>query len=333
MKRKNSLEDIVSRNLYWHLTLFLKSKYIVYWLMLGTVVILIGEIVLHFFGEPRFIWTEIFFAYFIIGAIPAVNLFSVNVFIKLIDALSPMFKLEVESFPSWIIHEGRKLFDVRYLPMWATSLSINFLGSLTLVTAGLPFKSELVNIITLIAIQPIFFICGQGAYFLAAIMIFQYRLVRLSLSIPFLEYCNRAIYKLSSSSYSLAFFALIEYGGLFFAVRFGPYGDSNLMMPWLIGLAVTPIITFVWSIFQIHFLQQEIKLKHMESITSEIQRLFDEFISNPNLNNIDRLSKAVEIQRSVEQNKEWPISLQVVITLIITAAAAVSQILIAISSL
>lgn len=333
MKRKNSLEDIVSRNLYWHLTLFLKSKYIIYWLMLGTVVILIGEIVLYFFGEPRFICTEIFFAYFIIGAIPAVNLFSVNVFIKLIDALSHMFKLEVESFPSWIIQEGRKLFDVRYLPMWATSLSINFLGSLTLIAAGLPFKSELVNIITLIAIQPIFFICGQGAYFLAATMIFQYRLVRLSLSIPFLEYCNRAIYKLSSSSYSLAFFALIEYGGLFFAVRFGPYGDSDLMMPWLIGLAVTPIITFVWSIFQIHFLQQEIKLKHMESITSEIQRLFDEFISNPNLNNIDRLSKAVEIQRSVEQNKEWPISLQVVITLIITAAAAVSQILIAISSL
>jgi len=74
-------------------------------------------------------------------------------------------------------------------------------------------------------------------------------------------------------------------------------------------------------------------MKHIESITSEIQRLFEEFISNPTLNNIDRLSKAVEIQRSVEQSKEWPISLQVIITLIITAAAAVSQILIAISSL
>jgi len=333
MKYKNNLEDIVSRNIYWHLTLFLKSKYIVYWLLVGTVVILIYEIVLYFFGEPRFIWTEIFFAYFIIGVIPAVNLFSVNVFIKLMDALSPMLKLEVGSFPSWIVQEGRKLFDVRYFSMWATSLSINILGSLTLMAAGLPFKSEFVNIITLIAIQPIFFICGQGAYFLAATMIFQYRLVRLSLSIPFLEYCNRAIYKLSSSSYSLAFFVLIEYGGLFFAVRFGPYGNSIFMMPWLIGLAVTPIITFVWGIFQIHFLQQEIKMKHIESITSEIQRLFEEFISNPTLNNIDRLSKAVEIQRSVEQSKEWPISLQVIITLIITAAAAVSQILIAISSL
>jgi len=105
------------------------------------------------------------------------------------------------------------------------------------------------------------------------------------------------------------------------------------MMPWLIGLAVTPIIIFVWGIFQIHFLQQEIKMKHIESITSEIQRLFEEFISNPTLNNVDRLSKAVEIQRSVEHSKEWSISLQVIITLIITAAAAVSQILIAISSL
>jgi hypothetical protein len=131
----------------------------------------------------------------------------------------------------------------------------------------------------------------------------------------------------------LAFFVLIEYGGLFFAVRFGPYGNSILMMPWLIGLAITPIITFVWGIFQIHFLQQEIKLKHIESITSEIQRLFEKFISNPTSNNIVRLSKAVEIQRSVEQSKEWSISLQVIITLIITAAAAVSQILIAISSL
>ena len=74
-------------------------------------------------------------------------------------------------------------------------------------------------------------------------------------------------------------------------------------------------------------------MKHIESITSEIQRLFEEFISNPTLNNVDRLSKAVEIQRSVEQSKEWSISLQVIITLIITAAAAVSQILIAISSL
>ena len=333
MKCRRSPENLVSRSIYWHLTLFLKSKYVLYWLLVATVVLSLSEIVLRVFGEPHFMWTEIFFAYFIISAIPVGNLIAANIFIELTDTLSPMFKLEEGSFSSWITQEGRKVFDVRYFPMWATSLSINVLGTLTLVVAGLPFKSEIANIFALIAIQPIFFFCGQAAYFLVAMMIFQYRVAKLPLSIPFFEYCHRAIYELSSYSYSLALFVLIQYVGLFFAIHFGPYGNSVFMIPWLISLAVTPIISFSWGVYQIHILQREIKLKHIESITSEVQKLFEEFISNPTLNNIDRLSKTIEIQRNVEQIKEWPLSLQTIITLILATVAAISQILIAISSL
>jgi len=96
------------------------------------------------------------------------------------------------------------------------------------------------------------------------------RLVNSSLAINFPDRGNRMVTLLSSYVYFFAACGLLEYLGLFVAVKLGPTRDSNLMAPWLVGLAVTPIIIFEWVIYHIHILQREIKLKNLEIVYSQI---------------------------------------------------------------
>ena len=315
------------QSVYWYLTPFSERNYIKYWLFVGTVSLFLFKITLYAFGESISLWTLIFFSYFVICGGPMATLFASNVFLKLVNNLFIIFKSEDNFLSDWVTQEIRKIFNVRYFPMWFFALSINIIATITLLMAGLPFKSVSANILSLIFIQPFFFICGHSAYILMEVGLFHYRLARLPLSVPFPDYCHRIVYDLINFSYSLSFFVLVEYLGLFFAVRLSPYRDSNFMTPWLIILALTPIVFFSWNVFQIHILQREIKLQHIGSITSEVRKLFGEFTVNPTLENTDRLFKAIEIQQRIEQAKEWPTPPQIIITLIFTAIAATNQIL------
>jgi len=122
----------------------------------------------------------------------------------------------------------------------------------------------------ILSIQPVFFLCGYTFLFLMKLGLAGRRLVNSSLAINFPDRGNRMVTLLSSYVYFFAACGLLEYLGLFVAVKLGPTRDSNLMAPWLVGLAVTPIIIFEWVIYHIHILQREIKLKNLEIVYSQI---------------------------------------------------------------
>jgi len=322
----------MNNNLFWKLTFILKEKYFLYWFIIGTINLILYEFFLTVYNEKHFIWTELFFSYFIFTGIPVLMIYGNHLLIKFREYISKEFTLKDGNLSSWISIEIRKIFDSRNYFSWSTALLVNLIGTITILVEGLPFDSIVTNILSIVAIQPVFFMCGWAAYFVASIMLFQYRLVRLKFSILFLEYYPRVISILSRLVYLFTLLVLIEYLGLFFAINYGPWGISLYMLPWLFGLAITPLLSFIWGIFQIHKLQLEIKLQHVDIITSEAQKMLSDYRTDQNLNTIGTLNNTIDIFFKIKQVKDWPISLQAIITFILAIAAAVGQILIVVSN-
>lgn len=321
-----------TRSIYWLLTLFLKQKYPLYWVLTGTLFLALRVLFLHLFKAQVFIWTELFFAYFIVAALPAAVLYAADIFENIPVQFSGYFDINSKALSDWANQEGYKIFDIDYKPMVLASIWVNMLGTLTLLALA-PFKSPIFEILNIISLQPVFFICGYMACILTRLAIAQHRLVNIPISFPFLNRGHRVVGKLSGYVYTLATAGLVEYLGLFVAVRLGPIRNSNLMAVWLIGLAITPILIFAFGVYQIHLLQREIKLKNLDAINLEVQKIFHEFKMTPSKDVAEKFLKIIEAQDRIEAIKEWPIALGSILTLIMALAAAIGQILVSINTL
>jgi len=207
----------------------------------------------------------LFFAYFIVTGLTVGVLYVADAFDSLPAHLSTYFDNDLTD---WAKHEGFRIFDRSYWPMWIVSIWVNVLGTITLILFTKPFRSTLRDVLMIASIQPVFFLCGYTCVFLTMLGVAGRKLIMFPLSIPFPDRGHRLVGTLSSYVYFFAIGGLIEYLGLFVAVSLGPTRQSNLMSPWLVGLAVTPIIIFGWGIYHVHILQKEIKLKNLERLTA-----------------------------------------------------------------
>jgi len=322
-----------TRTVFWPLTIILRGNYALFWLMAGSAYFLIRLGLLRACGLRLNAWTELFFAYFIIAGLTAPIPSISDAFDRIPSKLSEVFSDDSKQLSNWAEEEGYKVFDRSYRPMWFISVWVNVFGSLTLLVILRPFESPTKVAVMILSIQPVFFMCGYTTYFLTALGLAIRRLVRLPLSLSFLDRGHRAVVFLSGLVYFLALSGLIQYLGLFAAIRLGPTRHSTLMAPWLIGLSVTPIIIFGFGIYQIHVLQREIKLRNLESISAECKKAFQEVKTSPSKETVEKLAKLVEIQDKVEGASEWPMALGTVLTFILALAAAGNQIAVTIANL
>lgn len=317
------------RTIFWPLTFGLKRHYILYWILIGTLFLVLRISLLATYKSPIHYFTEIFFAYFIVSALIASVLYIGDVFDTIPNRFSKYFGHDLSK---WAEHEGFKIFDRRYWPMWIMSSWVNVLGTITLVALSSPFRSAVRDFLFIASVQLVFFLCGYTFYFLIVLGVAGRRLVKLPLSTPLLERGHRLVGTLSGYVYVLAFGGLAEYLGLLIAVRLGPTRHSPLMTPWLIGLSVTPIIIFAWGIYHVHVLQREIKIRNLELLNLEVQNVLNELKDNRTKETVEKLAKMVDIQERLEGIKEWPLALGSVLTLILALAAAISQILTSLSN-
>jgi hypothetical protein len=318
-----------TRTIFWPLTFAFKRHYILYWILAGTLFLVLRSSLLAIYKSPIHYFTELFFAYFIVSALVATILYIGDVFDSIPTRFSKYFEHDLSE---WAEREGFKIFDRRYWPMWIISIWVNVLGTITLVVVTNPSGSTVKNSLFIASVQPVFFLCGYTCYFLTALGIAGRRLVKLPLATTLLERGHRLIGTLSGYVYFLAFGGLVEYLGLLIAVRLGPTRQSSLMAPWLIGLSITPIIIFAWGIYHVHVLQREIKIRNLELLNLEVQNVLIELKDKPTKESVEKLAKMVDIQERLEGIKEWPLALGSVLTLILALAAAISQILTSLSN-
>jgi hypothetical protein len=234
----------LTRTLFWPIT-FIKRRIALCWILIGSFFLLIRLSLLKAYGAEVHIFTELFFAYFIVTGLPLGVLYVAKTFDGLPSCLSTYF---ADDLATWTTREGATIFDRGYWVLPLGALWVNVLGTITLILFTQHVRSPLRDALMILSIQPVFFLCGYSFLFLTKLGLAGRRLVKSSLTINFPDRGDRMVTLLSGYVYFFAVGGLLEYLGLVVAVKLGPTRDSNLMAPWLIGLAVTPIIIFGWGI-------------------------------------------------------------------------------------
>jgi hypothetical protein len=85
---------------------------------------------------------------------------------------------------------------------------------------------------------------------------------------------------------------------------------------------------FVWSFFQIHVLLRQMKLRHIQQISHEVQGALEAFKKLPSKENAETLNQLMEIQTKIQRLTEWPISVQGVATFLVTFLSPIVQFLV-----
>lgn len=296
------------------------------WSAFGVLFFVLLQGLLGVFEAPRFWWPSLY-ASGLLVAIPVVVLRSERLFHVLASEVGSLFQLAPEELRSWLRKEAHTIFDPARSLLAGAVFSALATGTVLASGQVLPRGGDLA---VLALVQPAYFVAGQGAYFMIAVYRFQHRVARLPVAPRFLDDHAPAIARLMRDSYVLALVVLALYLGGFGVVVLGPYGINALTMPWLLLTSFYPVASFSWSLVQIHHLQQRIKWAHLDAVGRDLAALYQDARRAPSLENLERLSVAVELREAAASIRSWPLSFQTVSTLVLTIGAAVSQIIIVI---
>ena len=322
-----TLRDAIGNTLIYRKLTYLKSQPLLNWLLVGTLALLVSSLIGRASGELLHPWLYVYVCYAIFAGIPYYSIHALDLFSEAESALQFTFCLNADELHSRLLDEARSTFGYRSIGMWVGGGLVLALGDVTIIALRNHIKHAISYRAILFSGQAIFFLCGHGAYVVLKLMQVQYRLVRLPLKLTFLKSGNRAVDAITQLPNFTSFTVLAAYVGLLLAVSLSPFRTEPIMSVWLLVLAASPILTYSWSLIQTHVLQTRIKYFHLDSINAQVEQVYQEARANSSKDNLERLSKLVDIQRNIEQTSEWPISPQVIATLIITSAAAISQFL------
>lgn len=222
-----------------------------------------------------------------------------------------------------------RLFSIKYPFMWFLPIAIIILGLRSLTVHGLTITSGSLILsrlkgyrLILIEGAIMFFLSGHAAYAAIVNLVFQFKIVHyLPVKPKFMETSNKMVYCLLNYTYSQSLLLFGGYALLFLAVKSTGFNHMNIFNIYLEVLVILPLLSLVWGIIQTHTLQVKIKFNQLSIIEKKI------FQSEFKKSNINKLAKLIEIKKYIEKMPEWPVSLQSVITLSITSAAVIIQIL------
>jgi len=317
-------QAIRSSHLFWKVT-YIKRSPILNWLLVGTIALVLAYLYGYIAGEFLHWWVYVYFCYFLLAGVPLIAIHTLDLLAGTAQTTIQIFALKPSALRQWLFREEQTIFNVRSIWLWAGGATILLLGELTVVAVRHDIKTHLVFWGMLVSGVVIFLWCGQGGSAVLKLMQLQHRLVRLPLSLTFLESGKQAVDWIKRAYNFVSLAILMEYVGLLVAVKLSPFRDEPIMSVWLFALAAYPILSYIWSLSQTHVLLRQIKYFHLASVNAQLERVYQDVAISASKENLERLEKLVAVQRFVDQASEWPISPQVIFTLLITSAAAVAQ--------
>lgn len=307
--------------------LFKRIPYWLYWPAIGLLSFILGELLTRIFSENYFFWSRLLFdAAF--GTLPIINIWFFYSFKKTMLEISVFFWHDDAEFHRWLKNKEIYIFTLR---SWMAKCVTGFIfvaGFMTIILLGLPFKSEIFNVIGLIFFSIFLMFCGNTLYISIGLLSTLREIVNRPTIIPFFMPQHRFISKLQNYYLIQTLFIVLYYIGLVIAVWRGPYGLNLAMLIWLTGLASYPLAMFSWSFLQIHFLMQNIKESYLETINSKVQYAFKNVLNGHDFEELEHLEKIMNIQNKIHKLGEWPVSVGGTLTFLTSLATAIIQIIV-----
>lgn len=302
------------------------SFYVYFWTFMALVLTLLMAYTLKLAG---LLWAEVF-NFCMIFFIPMGFLWLGIIFSCIeLEERNHINNFDNSSIADLFSHWQTKLFSIRDPHMWILPIVLIVLGLISLSVSGLTITSR--NLILsqlksykffLLEEVIILFLSGHAVYGVIVNLIFQFKLAHhLPRKLKFMETGNKTVYYLSNYSYIQSLLLFGGYALFFLGVKTAKFSHKVIFNTYLAVLSVLPLLSLVWGIIQIHTFQVKVKFSQLTIIERKILHL------EHRRNQIQDLAKLIEIKRYVEKMPEWPVSLQSVITLSITSAAVIIQIL------
>lgn len=218
----------------------------------------------------------------------------------------------------WFQERGDEIFTWR--AQWATAMVVLALLALAYFVAGAPFGDPVANAISWLWLPIVGLVTGSGTWTLFAILRFQGRLADEPFLVKMLDGAHRPLYELNRFAHFVTIVVLTGTGLLLATGLREPWPRSPAVAIVLLVFTFYPVVSYVWSVLQIHRVQREIKHQHLDHLAQDMDRLYKEFRESPSVANAERLKHLLTVQESIQRASDWPISLQNATTFALTVA-------------
>ncbi len=304
---------------YEKLILIKRLHYIVYYLLVGTLALLIQELLLRAAGESSLPLFRTLLIYWSFTILPIVLIYFSHQFqLTLNKTKSFLIPPNINNYKSWVLQKNDDFFSFK---SWPIRISVLILGSSILATI-LSFQklyhSVFPNIIVYVLILLGALVGSHGVYFVFATLYFLSQFVKYPINVPFFTIQNEELKYIQGFYFRAALVVLFCYFYLIYMVWSTPFSFSGLILFWLSFAGFCPLVLFLWSYFQIHILMVRIKQSFINICSSKIQIVMKELDNNLSSDNVDKLLKLMETQSNVEKLSEWPININSSITFLVT---------------
>lgn len=309
--------------------LFKRIPYWLYWPVIGIISFIPGEILIRTFEDNHFFWTQVLFSG-AVGILPVLNIWLFHSFTKTMRGVSVLLWAGDAEFEKWLKIREARIFTLRSFEAKFVTGFVVVAGLIPVIILGLPFKSEIINIIGLIFFLLLLVICGHDLYISIDLIVTLEEIVWRPAQVPFFMLPHPAIYRLQKYYLTAAILYVLFYIGLVIAVWQGPYGFNYILIVWLTALAVYPLLMFFCSFFQVRTLLRNIKQSHLETVNYEVQQALEKVMNGHSLEETERLEKVMSIQNKIQNMEKGSITTETVITFLATLAIAIVQIVISV---
>lgn len=306
---------------------FSKMPYWIFWPFIGVLIFALSEVLFRVFNETYYIVSRVI-ACFAFAVLPTISIWLFRSFKKVVFDLSQGVLADKDSTENWLKERELRIFTLRHPMAKFVTVLIVVAGLVTVIALGLAFKSQLVNVLSIVFFTILLSYCGQTLYISFDLFSTLRDLVTRPIEAPFYLIPNPAILNLQSYYSTASLMAFFLYVIMFVGIWQGPYGLSISMLVWISLLAIYPITMFVLSFIQIRSFSKKIKYSYIQLINGEIQKIFNHLLKNKSSNDVERLAKYMELQNSVAKIKDLPIRIGDVLTFLLALLAIINQILV-----
>ncbi len=297
-----------------------RLHYVVYYFLVGTLALIIEELLLHTSGESSSLLFRILITYCSFTIFPIVPIYFSHEFrFTLHKTKSFLIPPNINNYESWV---SKKTDDFFSLKSWPVQLSVFILGTsimATILSFPKPYTAVFPNIIVYLSMLPGVYIGSHGVYFVFYILYFLSQYVKYPINVPFFMIQNEELKYIQAFYFRTALLVLFCYSAVIVLTIWpNPFSFSGLVLFWLSFLGFCPLILFLWSYYQIHILMLRIKQSFINICSSKLQTAMKELENKLTTDAVDKVLKLMETQSRVEKLPEWPININSSITFLVT---------------
>jgi len=320
----NTIQDITIRTPFEKLVFVRKAPYWLFWIVLGSIIFITGEIMIIFFKESHFLVFQILCCLGV-AILPVINVLLHKQFIRLKNRIRPMFETSDDEWDLWVSHQEVQVFTLKNANSKFIVGTFIALSCFTVWYLGIPFISMPLSLFTVLAMLIFFFICGMTLHITIKLLIFLKELSDLKVDVPFLMLPSIELTNIQRFYSAISIFIAISYISAVFIIWFGPYGFNPQTLSWLSFSALLPITVFIWSYLHIHLIRHKVKISFVQVVNQYVNIALQSLEKNNEKDQVEKLDLLISLQFKVQGIKEYPFEIGGLVTFILTTLIAIIQ--------